>query len=67
MRVYRNVQTVVELTEEQHERLKSLVKQAQEKGQKWSEKNALEFLTMIRSPEFWDIQLNFFEKIIQNQ
>lgn len=67
MRVYKDVRTVIELTEEQSDRLKKLIKQANRKGQKWTEKDALEFLTMIRSPEFWDIQLNFFEKIIQNQ
>lgn len=65
MRVYRDVQTIVELTEEQHERLKSLVKQAQAKGKDWNEKETLEFLTMLRCPEFWDIQLNTYEKIIQ--
>lgn len=64
MRVYRDVHTVVELTEEQHERLKNLVKQANDKGGNWTEKGALEFLTMIKCPEFWDIQLNFFEKAI---
>lgn len=66
MRVY-EVKTVVELTEEQHERLKRLVKQAQVKGCKWTEKEALEFLTMVRCPEFWDIQLNLFENIIQKE
>lgn len=64
MRVYRDVHTVVELTEQQHERLKSLVKQAQTKDSDWTEKKALEFLSMIRCPDFWDIQLNFFEKAI---
>lgn len=64
MRVYRDVHTVVELTEEQHERLKSLIKEANDKGGKWTEKKALELLTMIRCPEYWDIQLNFFEKVI---
>ena len=38
MRVYRDVKTVVELTEEQHERLKNLVKQAQAKDAGWAEK-----------------------------
>lgn len=64
MRVYRDVKTVVELTEEQHERLKNLVKQAQAKDAGWAEKRALEFLSMIRCPDFWDIQLNLFEKAI---
>lgn len=64
MRVYRDVHTVVELTEQQHERLKSLVKQAQVKDAGWTEKKALEFLCMVRCPEFWDIQLNLFEKAI---
>lgn len=65
MRVYKDVKTIVELTEEQHDRLKSLIKQANQKGQKWTEKDALEFLTMIRCPQFWDIQLNAYEKMIQ--
>lgn len=64
MRVYRDVKTVVELTEEQHERLKNLVKQAQAKDAGWTEKRALKFLSMIRCPDFWDIQLNLFEKAI---
>lgn len=64
MRVYRDVKTVVELTEKQHIRLKNLVKQAQTKDAGWTEKKALEFLCMIRCPEFWDIQLNLFEKAI---
>lgn len=64
MRVYKDVHTIVELTEEQHTRLKNLVKEANDKGGKWTEKNALEFLCMIRCPEYWDIQLNFFEKAI---
>lgn len=59
------VKTIVELTEEQQKRLKDLVKQAHKKGIKWNEKETLEFLTMIRCPDFWDIQLNMFEGIIQ--
>lgn len=66
MRVYKDVQTIVELTEEQNDRLKNLVRQAQAKGKNWGEKETLEFLTMIRCPEFWDIQLNAYEKMIQN-
>lgn len=64
MRVYRDVHTVVELTEEQRERLKSLIKEANDKGGKWTEKKALELLTMVRCPEYWDIQLSMFEKAI---
>lgn len=43
MRVYKDVKTIIELTEEQHERLKNLVKLARDKGQKWTEQEALEF------------------------
>lgn len=67
MRVYKDVKTIIELTEEQHERLKNLVKLARDKGQKWTEQEALEFLTMVRCPEYWDIQLNFFEKAIAQE
>lgn len=67
MKIYYEVKTVVELTEEQNERLKKLIEQMKQKqeDQNWNERKALEFLTMIRSPEFWDIQLNLFEKMIQ--
>ncbi len=64
MKVY-EVKTVVELTEKQCERLKGLVKQARKKNIQWSEEETLQFLTTIRSPEFWDIQLNFYENMIQ--
>ena len=64
MKVY-EVKTVVELTEKQRERLKKLVKQARKKNIQWSEEETLQFLTTIRAPEFWDIQLNFYENMIQ--
>ena len=68
LKIYYEVKTVVELTEEQNERLKKLVEQMKQKqeNQDWNERKALEFLTMIRSPEFWDIQLNLFEKMVQD-
>lgn len=64
MRTY-EVKTVIRLTEEQHERLKDITKRANWKGCDWNEKEALEFLAMIRCPDFWDIQLNLFEHIVQ--
>ncbi len=67
MKVYYEVKTIVELTEEQNERLKKLVAQMKQKSQDWNERKALEFITMVRCPEFWDIQLNFLEHTIQNQ
>lgn len=67
LKIYYEVKTVVELTEEQNERLKKLVEQVKQKqeGEGWNERKALEFLTMIRSPEFWNIQLDLFEKMVQ--
>ncbi len=67
MKVYYEVKTIVELTEEQNERLKKLVEQMKQKDQNWNERKALEFITMVRCSEFWDIQLNFLEHTIQNQ
>ena len=64
MKVY-EVKTVLELTDKQHKRLKKLVRQARKKNIQWSEEETLQFLTTIRSPEFWDIQLNFYENMIQ--
>ena len=63
--IYSQVETIVELTKEQDKRLKDLVKQARKKGCKWNEKETLEFLTMIRNPQFWDIQLNMYDDMVQ--
>ena len=64
MKVY-EVKTVLVLTDKQRERLKELVKQARKKKIQWSEEETLQFLTTIRCPEFWDIQLDFYENMIQ--
>ena len=64
MKVY-EIKTVLELTDKQRKRLKKLVRQARKKNNQWSEEEPLQFLTTINSPEFWDIQLNFYENMIQ--
>lgn len=58
------INTIVELSEEQHAKLGKLVERLNRAGNTWNAEETLSFVAGLVFPGFWDIQLNALEQMI---